>query len=157
MSALENARAAAQKAAEELAALEAQEAEKAAQKAAERAERQQEKDTAFLAQWEKLDADLQAVGSKSAAEIIYEGGDVIQAVALFHIQRAKRNAVRAHARAAYFRLHGEHPEDRSAMELTQRDMMIADRLEEAITRAAGMHAADLVGALEAEWMVPDGE
>ncbi|NSC23078.1 hypothetical protein FM076_18715 [Streptomyces albus subsp. chlorinus] len=155
MNAIEKARAAAEKAAQELAALETAEAEKAAQKAAERAEKQRALDEEFLTKWQALDAELQAAGSKSAADVVYEGGDVIQAVALFHIQRAKRNAVRAHARAAYFRLHGEHPEDRFAMELTYREMRLD--LEGAISGAAGMHAADLEDALTAEWTVPDAE
>ncbi|MFI0204298.1 MULTISPECIES: hypothetical protein [Streptomyces] len=154
--ALEKARAAAEKASQDLAALEAAEAEKAAQKAAERDAQQRELDAAFLAKWETLDAELQAEGSKSAADAVYEGADPISAVVVFWVARAKRNAVRAHARNAYYRLNSEHPTGTFAFELSHRDMMIGDRLEDAISRAASHHAADLSDALEAQWMVPDG-
>ncbi|MEU4355718.1 hypothetical protein [Streptomyces virginiae] len=153
--ALEKARAAAEKAAQDLAALEATEAEKAAQKAAERDARQRELDIKFLAQWEVLDAELLDAGSKSAADAVYEGADPIAAVATYWVARAKRNTIRQHARMAYFRVHGEHPADSFAMELNHRDMMLAARLEEAMSTAASRHAADLSDALEAEWTVPD--
>ncbi|WP_405544228.1 hypothetical protein OG590_17380 [Streptomyces goshikiensis] len=154
--ALEKARAAAEKAARDLAAVESAEAEKAAQKAAERDARQRGLDIEFLTQWQALDAELLDVGSKSAADAVYEGADPIAAVATFWVARSKRNIIRQHARMAYFRVHGEHPEDTFAMELNHRDMRLADRLEEAIGGAARSHAADLSDALEAQWMVPDG-
>lgn len=153
MNDIEKAQKAAEAANAKLAELEHQEAEKSRQAAVELDARQRELDIAFLAQWEDIDASLQAVGSKPAADVIYEGGDVVQAVSLFHIQRSKRNAVRAHARMAWFRVHGEHPEERFAMELSYRDMRITDRLGEAISGAAARHAADLAEALDAEWMV----
>jgi hypothetical protein len=156
MTAVENARKAAEAAAAKVAELEAAEAVKAAQKAAQRDARQRELDTDFLAQWEAMDAELQAGASKSAADAVYEGSDPITAVAVFWVARAKRNAVRAHARSAYYRLHGEHPDNTFALELSHRDMMIADRLEDAIAGAANRHAADLADALDAEWLVPDG-
>ncbi|MFE5624228.1 hypothetical protein ACFQ8S_19355 [Streptomyces virginiae] len=156
MTTLENARKAAEAAAAKLAALESAEAEKAAQRAAERDARQREKDTEFLTQWESLDAELLAVGSKSAADAVYEGTDPVSAVAVFWVNRAKRNAIRAYARGAYFRLHGQHPADNFARELTERDMMIAGQLENAIAGAASRHAADLTDALEAKWLAPDG-
>lgn len=153
---LEKARAAAEKAARDLAALESAEAEKAAQRATERDARQRELDINFLTQWKALDDELLKVGSKTAADAVYEGADPIAAVATFWVARAKRNTIRQHARMAYFRVHGEHPVDAFAMELTHRDMMLATRLEEAMSGAASRHAADLSGALEAEWMVSDG-
>lgn len=156
MTALENARKAAEAAAAKLAALESAEAEKAAQKAAQRDARQRELDTDFLSRWESLDAELLAVGSKSAADAVYEGVDSVAAVAAFWIARAKRNAVRTHARDAFFRLHGRHPDDTFARELSVRDMMVAARLDEAIYGASHRHAADLAAALESEWLVPDG-
>ncbi|MFD6250503.1 hypothetical protein, partial [Streptomyces roseolus] len=58
---IQRARAAAAKAAEEVAKLEAQEAERAVQEAAERDAKQRELDTAFLAQWEAADADLEKI------------------------------------------------------------------------------------------------
>ncbi|MEV6684890.1 hypothetical protein AB0N28_06065 [Streptomyces sp. NPDC051130] len=153
INALEKARAAAEKAAQDLAALEATEAQKAAQKAAERDARQRKLDVEFLAQWQVLDAELLNVGSKTASDAVYEGADPIAAVATFWVARAKRNTIRQHARMAYFRLHGEHPADNFAMELSHRDMMIADRLEEAISGAANRHAGDLADELEAKWTV----
>lgn len=157
MNELEKAQRAAETAAAKVAELEAQEAEKAAQKAAQRDARQRELDTAFLAEWEAIDSALLEGASKSAADAVYEGTDPIQAVAAFWVARAKRNAVRAHARMAYFRLNGAHPDDNFARELTQRDMMIADRLEDAIFGAAMRHATDLANELDAKWLVPDGE
>ncbi|MFJ1972394.1 hypothetical protein ACIO93_27345 [Streptomyces sp. NPDC087903] len=150
---LEKVRAAAEKAAQELAALEAAEAEKAEQIAAEREAKQRDLDAEFLAQWERLDADLQESGNKSASDAVYEGTDPIAAVAVFWVERAKRNAVREHARSAYFRLHGEHPVGGFASHLSDRDMMIADRLEEAIGDAAKRHAADLADELDAKWLL----
>jgi hypothetical protein len=150
--AVEKARKAAEAAAAKVAELERQEAEKAAQEAAERAEKQRGLDTEFLAQWEALDAELQEVGRKSATEAVYEGADPIAAVAHFWVERAKRNAVRAHARSAYYRLHGEHPDDLFARELPEREMRIADRLDEAIAMASRLHGADHAEKLEAEWM-----
>ncbi|MFD5191337.1 hypothetical protein ACFWMU_24885 [Streptomyces sp. NPDC058357] len=150
---LEKARAAAEKAAEDLAAIEAAEAEKAAQITAERHERQRELDAEFLTQWEKLDAELMEASSKSAADAVYEGADPIQAVATFWVARAKRNAVREHARGAYFRLHGGHPEDTFARELSHRDLLIAERLEDAISVASNRHAADLADELDEKWTV----
>jgi hypothetical protein len=149
---LEKARKAAEAAAAKLAEAEAAEAARRAEIATQRAERQRELDTEFLAQWEKLDAELQAAGSKSAADAVYEGADPIAAVAHFWVERAKRNAVRSHARSAYYRLHGKHPDDLFARDLPYRDMRIADRLEEAIEKASRRHAADLADKLEAEWM-----
>ncbi|MFD7259601.1 hypothetical protein [Streptomyces sp. NPDC059874] len=156
MTPLENARKAAEAAAAKLSALESAEAEKAAQRAAERDAHQREKDAAFLDQWESLDAELLAVGSKSAADAVYEGADPISAIAVFWVNRAKRNAIRLYARGAFFRLHGQHPDDTFARELSVRDMMIAGQLENAISGAASRHAADLSEALEAAWTVPDG-
>jgi hypothetical protein len=150
---IEKARTVAEKAAQELATLEAAEAERAAQKAAERDVQQRDLDVKFLAVWETLDRELLEGSGKTAAEAIYEGGDPIQAVAAFWIARAKRNAVRDHARNAYRRLHGEWPHTGFALELSVRDMMIGDRLEEAISRAAGMHASDLEDTLRAEYEV----
>ncbi|WP_206309218.1 hypothetical protein [Streptomyces sp. LRa12] len=150
--AIEKARKAAESAAAKVAELERQEAEKAAQEAAERAEKQRELDTEFLAQWETLDAQLQEVGRKSATEAVYEGADPITAVAHFWVERAKRNAVRSHARSAYYRLHGVHPDDRFAYDLPEREMRIADRLEEAISTASRLHGANHAEKLETEWM-----
>ncbi|MFF3774320.1 hypothetical protein [Streptomyces sp. NPDC002232] len=150
---LEKARKAAEAAATKLAEAEAAEAARGAEKAAERIERQHELDTEFLAQWEKLDAELMAIGSKSAADAVYEGADPIAAVVRFWVERAKRNAVRTHARNAYYRLHGQHPDDMFARELPWRDMRIADRLEDAIYAASSRHGDDLADKLEAEWMV----
>ncbi|MFB7362961.1 hypothetical protein [Streptomyces hydrogenans] len=149
---LEKARKAAEAAAAKLAEAEAAEAARQAEKATERAERQHELDTEFLAQWEKLDAELMAVGSKSAADAVYEGADPIAAVAHFWVERAKRNAVRAHARIAYYRLHGHYPDENFARELPERDMRIADRLEEAVYKASQRHGFDQAEKLEAEWM-----
>ncbi|MFJ4815126.1 hypothetical protein [Streptomyces sp. NPDC088801] len=151
--AVEKARKAAEAASAKVAELERQEAEKAARESAERTERQREKDAAFLAQWEALDAELQEVGSKSAADAVYEGVDPVAAVAHFWAERAKRNAIRSHARSAFYRLHGEHPDDTFARALPERDMRIADRLEEAIYKASMRHGADLAEKLEAEWTV----
>ncbi|PAZ13305.1 hypothetical protein CLM62_25770 [Streptomyces sp. SA15] len=150
---IEKVRKAAQAAAAKLAEVESIESARQAEKAAERLERQQEKDTAFLSQWEALDAELQEVGSKSAADAIYEGADPIAAVANFWIERAKRNAVRSLARSAYYRLHGQHPDDLFARDLPERDMRIADRLEDAIVTASRRHGADLADKLAAEWLV----
>ncbi|MEU3500949.1 hypothetical protein ABZ726_09315 [Streptomyces hundungensis] len=152
---LQKARAAAEKAQQELAALEAAEADKAEQIAAEREAKQRDLDAEFLEQWERLDADLQESGNKSASDAVYEGTDPIAAVAVFWVERAKRNAVREHARNAYFRLHGEHPVGGFASHLSDRDMMIADRLEEAISRAASLHAADLADELDSKWLVSE--
>ncbi|MEU3995577.1 hypothetical protein AB0E76_07090 [Streptomyces fungicidicus] len=149
--AVEKARKAAEAAAAKVAELERQEAEKAAQKAAERDNRQRELDAEFLAQWEKLDAELQEVGAKSATDAVYEGADPVTAIAHFWVERARRNSVRAHARSAYYRLHGVHPDDLFARDLPDRDMRIADRLEEAIYAASRRHGADLADKLEAEW------
>jgi hypothetical protein len=149
---LEKVRRAAEAAAAKLAEAEAAEAARQAEIAAQRTQRQRELDTEFLAQWEELDAELQAVGSKSAADAVYEGADPIAAVAHFWVERAKRNAVRSHARSAYYRLHGTHPDDLFARDLPDRDMRIADRLEEAIYKASMRHGADLSDKLEAEWM-----
>lgn len=150
---LEKARKAAEAAAAKLAEAEAIEAARQAEKTTQRLERQQEKDTAFLSQWEALDAELQEVGSKSAADAVYEGADPIAAVAHFWVERAKRNAIRSHARSAYYRLHGQHPDDVFARALPERDMRIADRLEEAIYKASMRHGADLANKLAAEWLV----
>lgn len=150
--AVEKARKAAETAAAKLAEAEAAEAAREAEKTAERAERQNELDTEFLAQWEKLDAELMSVGSKSAADAVYEGADPVAAVANFWIERAKRNAVRSYARSAYFRLHGEHPDDLFARDLPARDMRIADRLEDAIYAASRRHSDDLFEKLETNWM-----
>ncbi|OEJ39025.1 hypothetical protein AR457_23155 [Streptomyces agglomeratus] len=151
--AVEKARKTAEAAAAKLAEAERQEAEIAAQKAAQRVARQRELDTEFLAHWDRVDAELMDAGSKSAADAVYEGSDPVAAVAVFWVARAKRNTVRQHARMAYFRVHGEHPADNFAMELSHRDMMIADRLEEAISGAANRHAGDLADELEAKWTV----
>lgn len=149
--AVEKARKAAEAAAAKLAEAEAAEASRLAQIEAERAERQRELDTEFLAEWKNLDAAEQEDGSKSPAQIVYEGGDLIQAVANFWVQRQKRNALRQRARAVYYRLHGEHPDDTFAMELRDRGMRL--NLEDAIKGAADMHAADLVDSLEKKWTV----
>ncbi|MDH6214674.1 hypothetical protein [Streptomyces pseudovenezuelae] len=150
---IEKVRKAAEAATAKLAEAEAAEATRQAEKAAERVEAQREKDAEFLAQWEVLDAELQEVGSKSAADAIYEGTDPIAAVAHFWVERAKRNAIRSHAQSAYYRLHGQHPDDTFARALPERDMRIADRLEEAIYKAAMRHGADLAEKLQAEWVV----
>ncbi|MFI9252474.1 hypothetical protein [Streptomyces sp. NPDC053069] len=154
---LQKAREAALKAQRELEALETAEAENAAKLAAEREAKQRELDTEFLATWETLDAELGAAGKKSAADAVYEGADPIAAVAAFWVARAKRNTVRQHAREAYYRLHGEHPADGFATELSHRDMMFAQRLEEAISSAANLHAADLADELDAKWLVREGD
>ncbi|MFE7712995.1 hypothetical protein ACFU6I_46400 [Streptomyces sp. NPDC057486] len=151
--AIDRARADAAKAAAKLEELEAQEAAKLAEEEVQRQAGQRELDLKFLSGWAAMDAALMNEGTKSAADVIYEGGDVLQAVAHFHVQRARRNAVRQHARDAYYRVHGTHPDDTSARELTTRDMRLADRLEEAIHAAASRHAADLADKLEAEFMV----
>ncbi|MFJ9943959.1 hypothetical protein [Streptomyces erythrochromogenes] len=153
MTALENARKAAEAAAAKLAEVESAEAAKAAQKASERDARQREKDTEFLSKWESLDAELMEVGSKSAVDAVYEGADPISAIAVFWGARSRRNAVRTHARNAFFRIHGQHPDEGFARELAARDMMIADQLENAIAGAAARHGADLAEALEVEWLV----
>ncbi|MGV9941228.1 hypothetical protein [Streptomyces sp. NPDC003401] len=150
---LDKARAAALKAQQELADLEAAEVAKAEQIAAERKEKQRDLDVAFLAEWEKVDAELQESGNKSAADSVYEGTDPIAAVAVFWIARAKRNAVRQRAQEAYHRLHGEPAADTFAPSLNVRDMMIAAQLEAAISRAATLHAADLTDELDAKWLV----
>ncbi|MEU9625306.1 hypothetical protein AB0D89_00575 [Streptomyces luteogriseus] len=150
---IEKARKAAEAAAAKLAEAEAAEATRQAEKAAERVEAQREKDAEFLAQWEALDAELQEVGSKSAADAVYEGADPIAAVAHFWVERAKRNAVRSHARSAYYRLHEQHPDDLFARDLPERDMRIADRLEEAIVTASRRHGADLAEKLQTEWVI----
>ncbi|MFJ8929098.1 hypothetical protein ACIRLA_21220 [Streptomyces sp. NPDC102364] len=150
---LEKARKAAEAASAKLAEAEAVESARQAEKAAERLERQREKDAAFVSQWEALDAELQEVGLKSAADAVYEGVDPIAAVAQVWVERAKRNAIRSHARSAYYRLHGRHPDDQFARELAERDMRIADRLEESIYKASMRHGADHAEKLEAEWMV----
>ncbi|MFF9752226.1 hypothetical protein ACF1FC_05360 [Streptomyces sp. NPDC014344] len=152
MTDIEKARKAAEAAAAKLAEAEAAEAARQAEIAEQRAERQRGLDTEFLAQWEKLDAELQEVGSKSAADAVYEGADPISAVAHFWVTRAKRNAIRSHARSSYYRLHGQHPADTFARELSERDMRIADRLEEAIYAASQRHGADHAEKLQAEWM-----
>ncbi|MFI9152841.1 hypothetical protein [Streptomyces sp. NPDC053367] len=154
---IDKARAAALKAQQDLEAAEAAELAKAEQIAAERAAKQRELDTEFLAQWEKLDAELMEAGSKSAGDAVYEGVDPVAAVAVFWVARAKRNAVRQHARDAYFRLHGEHPADNFAAHLTHRDVMIAAQLDDAISRAATLHAADLADELDAKWLVSEVE
>ncbi|MFD8974649.1 hypothetical protein [Streptomyces sp. NPDC059593] len=151
---LEKARAAAVKAAEEVAKLEAQEADKAAQIAAERDAKQRELDVEFLSQWQTLDAELQDLATGDAAAAVYSGADPIQAVAAFWIARRKRNVVRQHAQNAYLRVHGELPSGFAA-DLALRDMMIAQRVEEAIERAAAMHAADHADELDSKWLVPD--
>lgn len=148
---IEKARKTAERAAAKVAELEAAEAEKAAQKAAERDGKQNELDTQFLVQWQTIDDALQADGSKSAADLVYEGGDPVSAIAHVWVTRAKRNAVRAHARSAYYRLHGQHPDDTFARELAERDMRIVDRLEEAIYAASRRHGAVLSEELAAEW------
>ncbi|MEV7234265.1 hypothetical protein AB0N06_09810 [Streptomyces sp. NPDC051020] len=148
---LEKVRKAAEAAAAKLAEAEAAEATRQAEKATERVEAQRKKDAEFLTQWEALDAELQEVGSKSAADAVYEGSDPIAAVTHFWVERAKRNAVRTHARSAYHRLHGEHPDDQFAPGLPEREMRIADRLEEAIVKASRRHGADLAEKLKAEW------
>jgi hypothetical protein len=152
---LEKARAAAAKAAEEVAKLEAQEAEKAAQEAANREAKQRELDIEFLAKWQTLDAELQDIATGDAATAIYSGADPIQAVAAFWVARRKRNIVRQYAQNAYLRVHGEVPSTFAA-DLALRDMMIAQRIEEAIENAASMHAADYADELDAKWLVPDG-
>ncbi|MGW0547299.1 hypothetical protein [Streptomyces altiplanensis] len=154
---LQKAREAAQKAAEELAKLEDQEAEKAAQIAAERAEKQRALDEEFLKQWEALDTQLMEAASQSASVAVYEGADPVQVIATHWTARGKRNVIRQHARDAYFRVHGEHPSAIFAMELSHRDMMIADRLEDAVSGAANMHAADLADELGSKWLVSEGD
>ncbi|WP_327162503.1 hypothetical protein [Streptomyces zaomyceticus] len=151
---LEKARAAAVKAAEELAKLESQEAEKAAQIAAEKDAKQRELDVAFLAQWQTLDAELMDAATGDAAAAVYSGVDPIQAVAAYWIARQKRNVVRQYAQNAYLRVHRELPPNFAA-DLGYRDMMIAQRIEEAISNASRMHAADFSETLDEKWMVPD--
>jgi hypothetical protein len=154
---IDKARAAALKAQQELEAAEAAELERAEHVAAKRESKQRELDAAFLAEWESLDSELEAAGSKSAGDAIYEGADPIAAVAVFWVARAKRNAVRAHARDAYFRLHGEHPAGNFASHLNHRDVMIASQLDDAISYAATLHAADLADELDAKWLVSESE
>ncbi|MFJ8720955.1 hypothetical protein [Streptomyces sp. NPDC093269] len=149
---IEKARKTAETAAAKLAEAEAAEAARQAEVAAQRAEKQRELDMAFLERWEALDAEFQEVGSKSAADLVYEGGDPIAAISLLWVTRSKRNAIRTHARSAYYRLHGHHPDTLFARELSDRDMRIADRLEEAIIQASRRHGADRAEMLEAEWM-----
>ncbi|WP_314250634.1 hypothetical protein [Streptomyces sp. DSM 40907] len=152
---LQKAREAAQKAADELAKLEGEEAEKGAQMAAQRDAKQRELDVAFLDTWQTLDAELEASATGDAAAAIYSGTDPIQAVAAFWIARLKRNVVRQRAQDAYTRVHGEIPGPAFAADLIARDMMIAQRIEEAIATAASMHGADLADELDAKWLVPD--
>ncbi|MFC4611737.1 hypothetical protein ACFO9E_28755 [Streptomyces maoxianensis] len=150
---VEKARAAAERAAQELAKLEAQEAEKAAQEAAKREEAQAVKDRAFLERWEALDTELEDQASGNVADAIYNGVDAIQAVATIHIAHIKRGVIRARAREAYRRLNGEFPTGSFAMALGAGGITIAHTLEYAISDVAARHAADLADALDAEWLV----
>ncbi|MCM1945462.1 hypothetical protein NC315_08750 [Streptomyces sp. G2] len=153
---IQKARAAAAKAAEEVAKLEAQEAERAAQEAAERGAKQRDLDTAFLAQWEALDTELLEIGSESTAKAVYSGADPVPSIAAFWIARRKRNVIRERAREAYVRVHGKQPEPGFALELTARSIDLVAALTQAIHGAIGMHAADLADELDAKWMVSDG-
>lgn len=150
---LEKARAAAAKAAEEIAQIEAEGAAKAAQEAADRDAKQRELDTEFLAVWEELDTELMNADTKSSGEAIYRGADPIQAVAAWWINRTKRNAIRARAREAYARVHGVQPEDGFAFALRHYDMNTAAGLDGAIQHAARLHTADLMDDMDKKWIV----
>ncbi|MGW3739838.1 hypothetical protein ACWD62_04315 [Streptomyces sp. NPDC005146] len=159
---IEKARTAAQKAAEDLAALEAVEAEKAAEKAAQAAAKeavaQRANDEDFLSKWEAFDTELMGGDSRSAARIVYEGGDVVQALADFWVRRAKRQVLREHARAAYRRFYGEEPPASFAHELRDYDthsdkpgdFAMKIDLAAVIRDAAVMHAADFADDLDAK-------
>ncbi|MFH8715163.1 hypothetical protein [Streptomyces zaomyceticus] len=154
---LEKARAAAAKAAEELAKLEAQEAEKAAQEAAERDAKQRELDNAFLAQWESLDAELEKIDRTDIAAVIYAGGDPLKALADRKAARKNRNAIRDHARKAYGRVHGTYPPATVAPGLTLIEPPIEKALEMALGTAVNMLSDEYADKLYAKWTVPNAD
>lgn len=152
MDAIEKAQKAADDAAKALADIREAEAQKAAQAEAQREADQREKDVAFLAAWESMDEDLSAGASISATQAVYNGQDPVSAIAAFWVARTKRNVIRDYARAAYQRVHGQPADAAFALELSYREMRITERLEEAISGAARLHAADLTDALDRDWV-----
>ncbi|MFE4417694.1 hypothetical protein [Streptomyces sp. NPDC056817] len=151
--ALEKARAAAEKAAQELVALESQEAEKAAEKAAQRLEAVKDQAARFLAARQALESKVKGEKPSAAkmAEAL-EAGTLGALIAEYLARRDAVNMLRDHARSCA-RLLGE--DDRTIGELRYVDpaeellRWQADAIAEARRIKANSLAADVLADYEA--------
>jgi hypothetical protein len=144
---VEKARAAAQKAAEDLAALEAAEAEKAAQIAAEREERAREYDRELLANWRALAAE--ATGDRASEEYDPKTMGFLEGVIQIATGRVNRGAVLYAAQNAETAL-GVLAKERSVPEPRDYPLDILRHIEQIVQHEVRRRAADFADELEAK-------
>jgi hypothetical protein len=145
--AVDKARAAAQKAAEDLAALEGAEVEKVAQIEAERRERRLEYDRAFLADWSKL-AD-EVTSNRASTEYDPKTMGFLEGVIQFAAGRAKRTAILYAAQNAETHL-GLMASERTVPEPRGYPLDIMGHIERIVQGEAQRRAADFAVELDAK-------